>query len=407
MLMYEYTARNTKTGARIKAKVEAENEQSAAKLLHQQGLTPIDIRLEGSRELNVILKHFQRVKAKDRVLFSRQMSTLINAGLPLVQSLHSVLDQTESKPLKVVINQLITDVEGGAALSVAMAKHKDVFNQVFISLVAAGEASGTLDTALERIAIQQEKDADIIAKVRGAMVYPIIVLIVMLAVVTFMLVKVLPQVQMLYTAFPGANLPVETRVLLSTSHFVIKDWWIVILLLVAIIFALSRYARTVTGRRVYDTLKLRMPPVAALFRKMYMARFARTGSTLVAAGVPLLQVLTVTSDAVSNVLVQDSIKKASDKVKGGKSLSDSLQGDPNFLPLVPNMIHIGEESGSLEKMLAKCADYYEKEVDEAIKNISTIIEPIMMVLLGIMALIIVAAVLLPIYQLAGSGNIQF
>lgn len=138
-----------------------------------------------------------------------------------------------------------------------------------------------------------------------------------------------------------------------------------------------------------------------------MARFARTGSTLVAAGVPLLQVLTVTSDAVSNVLVQDSIRKAAEKVKGGKALSDSLRGDPNFLPLVPNMIHIGEESGSLEKMMSKCADYYEKEVDETVKNISTIIEPVMMVLLGIMALIIVAAVLLPIYQLAGSGNIQF
>ena len=150
-----------------------------------------------------------------------------------------------------------------------------------------------------------------------------------------------------------------------------------------------------------------MPPVGKLFQKLYMARFARTGSTLVSAGVPLLQVLNVTSDAVSNVLVQDSIKKAADKVKGGKALSDSLQGDPNFLSLVPNMIRIGEESGSLEKMLAKVADYYEKEVDSTIQAISTIIEPIMMVLLGVMALIIVAAVLLPIYQLAGSGNIQF
>jgi type IV pilus assembly protein PilC len=405
--MYEYVARNTKTGERVRAKVDAENEQKAAKLIRQQGLTPIDIRLEGSRQLSVVTKHFKRVRTKDRVLFSRQMSTLINAGLPLIQSLRSVVDQTESKTLKVVINQLVTDVEGGSALSVAMSKHKDVFNQVYISLVAAGEASGTLDTALERIAVQQEKDADIVSKIRGAMIYPIIVLIVMLLVVTFMLVKVLPQVQMLYSAFPGSTLPIETRLLLSTSRFVIKDWWIVIIIALVLIIATTRFGRTLSGKRLYDTIKLRMPPVGKLFQKLYMARFARTGSTLVSAGVPLLQVLNVTSDAVSNVLVQDSIKKAADKVKGGKALSDSLQGDPNFLSLVPNMIRIGEESGSLEKMLAKVADYYEKEVDSTIQAISTIIEPIMMVLLGVMALIIVAAVLLPIYQLAGSGNIQF
>jgi len=210
--------------------------------------------------------------------------------------------------------------------------------------VAAGEASGTLDTALERIAFQQEKDADIMSKVRGAMIYPLIVMIVMLAVVVFMLVKVLPQVQMLYTAFPGANLPIETRLLLSASHFVIKDWWVV-LVVAAVLFVFSiRFAKTAIGRRIYDTIKLRMPPTKTLFQKMYMSRFARTGSTLVSAGIPLLQVLSVTSDAVSNVLVQDSIKKAAEKVKGGKALSDSLQGDPNFLPLVPNMIRIGEES---------------------------------------------------------------
>jgi type IV pilus assembly protein PilC len=407
MLMFEYTARNPKTGERVKAQVNAENEQAAAKLVRQQGLVPLDIKLEGGNRLGGLSKYFNRISSKDRVLFSRQLSTLINAGLPLVQSLRSVVDQTQSKPLKVVINQLIADVEGGSALSAAMAKHKDVFNQVYISLMAAGEASGTLDTALERIAVQQEKDADIIGKIRSAMIYPIVVLLVMLAVVMFMLIKVLPQVQMLYTAFPGANLPIETRVLLDTSHFVVRYWWIVLLVVLALVIFGVRFARTATGRRLYDKAKLNTPSINILFKKMYMARFARTGSTLVAASVPLLQVLSVTGDAVSNVIIQGSIKRAADKVRGGKALSDSLQGDPNFLPLVPNMIRIGEESGSLEKMMAKCADYYEKEVDETISNISTIIEPVMMILLGIMALIIVAAVLLPIYQLAGSGNIQF
>lgn len=406
MLTFHYTARNAKTGERFHADVEAQSEQDAAKLIRQQGLTPIDIKLEGSSQFSGILGRFKRVRIKDRVLFSRQLSTLINAGLPIVQSLRSVNEQTQNKTLKVVINSLITDVEGGSALSAAMSKHPTVFNQIYISLVAAGETSGTLDMALERIAIQQEADADIISKVRGAMIYPIIVLLVMLAVVTFMLVKVLPQVQILYVSFPGANLPIETRLLLSLSHFVIKYWWLVLLILAALIFFGSRWARTLGGKRVVDKIKMRAWPVGPLFMKMYMARFARTGSTLVSAGVPLLQVLQITSEAVSNVYVQQSIEKAAEKVKGGKALSDALTNDPNFLSLVPNMIHIGEESGSLDKMLAKAADYYEKEVEDAIKNISTLLEPIMMVILGIMALIIVAAVLLPVYSLAGSGAVS-
>jgi type IV pilus assembly protein PilC len=406
MLTYHYTARNTKTGERFRADVEAQSEQEAAKLIREQGLTPIDIKLQGSSQLDGITSRFKRVRTKDRVLFSRQLSTLISAGLPLVQSLRSVSEQTESKTLRVVINGLITDVEGGATLSAAMAKHPDVFNKVYISLIAAGETSGTLDLALERIAVQQEKDADIASKIRGAMIYPIIVLLVMLAVVMFMLVKVLPQVQILYTSFPGANLPIETRLLLDASHFVIKDWWIVLVVVVLVVFFGSRWIRTLGGKRVVDKVKMRAWPTGPLFMKVYMARFARTGSTLVSAGVPLLQVLQITSEAVANLYVEQSINKAADKVKGGKALSDALTNDPNFLSLVPNMIRIGEESGSLDKMLAKAADYYEKEVDDAIKNISTLLEPIMMVILGIMALIIVAAVLLPVYSLAGSGAVS-
>ncbi|MGH7195200.1 MAG: type II secretion system F family protein [Candidatus Saccharimonadales bacterium] len=407
VLTYQYVARNPSTGARIKANVEAQSEQDAARVIKKEGLTPIEIKLTGSKLLNGPLKKLSRVRAKDRVLFARQLSTLINAGLPLAQSLRSVNDQTTSKPLKIVISDLTVQIEGGTALSVALASHPNVFDKVFISLVAAGETSGTLDTALERIAIQQEKDADILSKVRGALTYPAIVVLIMIAVVVFMLVKVLPQVKVLYKTFPGAKLPIETRALLGLSYFVIHYWWVVLIIVIVLGFLLKRYLSTKSGHRAFDTIKLRMPPLSNLFKKVYMARFARTGSTLVVAGVPLLQVLQITSDAVSNVLVEDSIKKAADKVKGGKALSDSLTNDPNFLPLVPNMLRIGEQSGSMEKMMAKTAEYYEKEVDSAIKNISTIIEPIMMVLLGIMALIIVAAVLLPVYSLAGSGNIRF
>jgi len=403
MLSFRYTARDPATGQYIKSNVEAENEQAAAKLIRKEGFVPIDISLSEKAVTGLRAKLLNRVKTKDKVLFSRQLSTLINAGLPLVQSLRSVNAQTVSKPLKVVINSVISDVEGGATLSVAMGRHPEVFNQVYVSLVAAGEVSGTLDKALERLAIQQEKDADLISKVRGAMIYPIIVLVVMLGVVLFMLVKVLPQVQVLYDGLPGAHLPLVTVILLAIANFVIHFWWALVIVIAFLAFFTTRWARTLGGKRLIDSLKMKAWPVGPLFTKMYMARFARTGTTLVASGVPLLQMLQITSNAINNVHIEESIHKAAEKVKGGKSLADSLQNDPNFLVLVPNMLRIGEQSGQLEEMLAKTAEYFEKEVDDTVKSISTIIEPVLMVILGVVAFAIVAAVLLPVYNLAGQS----
>lgn len=407
MLSFRYTARDPGTGQTVKADVQADNEQSAAALIRKEGLVPIDITLADKAVAGGLLgKITQRVKSKDKVLFSRQLATLINAGLPLVQSLRTVAQQTASKPLKVVINDVINDVEAGSTLAAAMAKHPKVFNQIYISLVSAGEASGTLDKALDRLAVQQEKDADLISKIRGAMIYPVIVVMVMIAVLGFMIVKVLPQVQTLYAGLPGANLPFITKLLLAISHFVINFWWVVIVVLILLAIFTTRWARTIAGRRIVDELKMKLPPFGPLFMKVYMARFARTGTTLVASGVPLIQMLQITGEAVNNVHVEASIKRASEKVKGGKALSESLRGDPNFLDLVPNMISIGEQSGSLEQMLGKTAEYYEKEVDDQVKSISTIIEPVLMVLLGIAAFTIVAAVLLPIYGLANQSFVQ-
>lgn len=404
MLTFDYTARDPASGQRVKATVEADSEQSAAKLIRSQGLVPTDIVVSKKGTSN-ILGRLNRVKAKDRVLFSRQLSTLLNAGLPLVQSLRNVNNQTESKPLKVIISRVIGDVESGSTLAKAMGRYPDVFNQVYISLIAAGEASGTLDKALERLADQQEKDADVVSKVRGAMIYPLIVLVVMAAVVIFMLVKVLPQVKTLYSETGGgAQLPFITQILLSVSSFVIHWWWLVIIVLVALTIFTNRWVQTLGGKTLIDRLKMRAWPVGPLFMKMYMARFCRTGTTLVASGVPLIQVLDITAKAVDNVHVQGSIEKATEKVKAGKSLGQALEGDRNFLELVPNMLRIGEQSGSLEQMLGKAADYYEKELDNEIKAIQTIIEPVMMILMGLVAFAIVAAVLLPIYNLASHVN---
>ena len=404
MLSYTYTARDPASGRKIEATVEADSEQSAAKLIRAEGLVPIEIAVSKAGGAFGVMGRFNHVKAKDKVLFSRQLSTLLNAGLPLVQSLRSVNNQTESKPLKIIVSRIIADVEAGSPLAKAMEKYPDVFNQVYISMIAAGEASGTLDKALERLADQQEKDADIVSKVRGAMIYPVIVLAVMVVVVVFMLVKVLPQVKVLYSETGGASLPLVTQVLLAVSDFVVGWWWALLIIMVIMVVFASRWARTLGGKRFIDKVKMRAWPVGPLFMKMYMARFARTGTTLVASGVPLIQMLGITARAVDNVYVEDSINKATEKVKAGKSLGQSLEGDPNFLELVPNMLKIGEQSGSMEQMMGKAAEYYEKELDNEIKAIQTIIEPVMMILMGVVAFTIVAAVLLPIYNLASHVN---
>ncbi len=399
MLTYKYVAHNAATGQKVHATVQADSERAAARLINEQGLSPLSITVEKSGEGG----RLSRIRTKDKILFARQLSTLINAGLPLVQSLRLVQKQASNPKMQAVLSEVIADVEAGQAFAKALQRHPSVFNDIFINLVAAGEVSGTLDASLERLANQQEKDAEIVGKIKGAMVYPLVVLFVMVAVVTFMLVTVLPQVKILYDGLPGASLPFVTVVLLAASSLIIKFWWVFLILIAFGVLYMSRWARTVAGKRVVDRLKMRTPPFGPLFMKVYMARFCRTGATLVASGVPLLQMLDITGKSIANVYVEDSIQRAIGLVKGGKSLADALEGDPNFLDLVPSMLRIGEQSGSVEQMLSRTADYYEKEVDQQIKTINTIIEPFLMIVLGVVALVIVAAVMLPIYSLAGKN----
>jgi type IV pilus assembly protein PilC len=394
---YTFTAKNASTGQKVTSTVQADNERAASKAIQDQGLSPLEIKLEKVGGFG------KKVKAKDRILFARQLSTLISAGLPLVQSLRTVQRQTTSKQMRIVVGDVIASVEAGKNFSDALAAHPRVFNSIFTSLVAAGEVSGTLDNSLERLAFQQEKDAEILSKIKGALVYPAVVVLVMIAVVSFMLVGVLPQVKVLYDGLPGASLPFITTALLWVSDLLVTYWWVVVILVVIAIIFGSRWARTLGGKRFIDKVKMKAPAFGSLFMKMYMARFARTGTTLVASGVPLLQMLEITGKSVNNIYIEESITKAISQVKGGKSLADALEGDPNFLELVPNMIRIGEQSGQVESMLEKTAEYYEKEVDQQIKTINTIIEPILMIVLGVIALVIVGAVLLPIYGLANQG----
>ncbi len=402
MLVYSYKARNNKTGEVVEAEVEAADESTAAKTLMDRDLAPIDIQLK-KEQTGALGRYRSRISTKQKVIFSRQLATMVNAGLPLVQSLNTVRGQTKNNALKDIINSVIADVEAGSNFSDALARHPRVFNNVYVSLVAAGEASGTLDTSLERLANQQEKDAAIVSKVRGALVYPALVILVLMGVVVFMMTTVLPQVETIYKGIPGAKLPFVTTILLSAANFILHFWWVLLLAIVVAGFLFVRWSRTDEGREALDTAKLKIWPLGPLYSKLYMARFARTAATLVASGVPMIKMLNTTAEAVDNVHVANSIRKATEEVKGGKALSDSLKGDPYFLELVPDMIHIGEQSGALQDMLSKVADYYENEVDEQIKAISTTIEPVLMIVVGIVALLIVAAVLLPIYSLAGKN----
>lgn len=401
MLTFVYTARDQATNKKVSSTVQAESQGEAAKLLMSHNLIPLDIKVE--EEGGALLGFLKnRVGTKDKVIFTRQLATLINAGLPLTKSLHTVQEQTQNKHLKRIAQDIISRVEGGSTLADAFSRHPKEFNELFISLVSAGEVSGTLDASLERVANQQEKDAEILAKIKGAMMYPIIVLVVMLGVVTFMMLTLLPQVEMLYSD-TNQSLPFITQVLLNIVNTLKKFWYVVPIIIGFAVFFSSRWARSGPGKQVIDRLKMRAPLIGPLFMKMYMARFARTGATLVSSGVPLLKVLEIAAGAVNNVHIAKSILAAAEKVKGGKSLAQTLEGDPNFLELVPNMLSIGEQSGATEKMMMKTADYYEKEVDDQIKSISTIIEPLMMVIMGVVALGIVAAVLLPVYTISGDS----
>lgn len=403
MLTFDYTARDTTTNKVIKSTVQAESERSAAKLLMAQGIVPLEI-IEQTKKGNIVSQFTNRISAKDRIIFTRQLATLINAGLPLAQSLRTLSDQTQNKRLVAIINDIIVSIEGGSALSVAFGRHPDVFNDVYLALIAAGEVSGTLDEALEHIANQQEKDAELLSKVRGALVYPIIVLVVIIGVVAFMLFTVMPQIQRLYHDL-HKDLPLVTAVLVGASQFAISFWWLLLLIAATLIYFLKRYIDTDAGRAAFDTFKINMPLFGPMFRKLYMARFTRTGQTLMATGVPMLEMLRIAARSVNNVPVARAIMRAADKVKGGKALSAALKNEQVILSLVPQMISIGEQSGGIDKMMGKAATYFENELDTTVRSISTAIEPVLMVVLALIAGLMVMAILLPVYGLIGNLGI--
>jgi len=403
MKRYHYVAKDLATGKKTQGEAQADSVNDAVKLLVKQGFTPLDIK-EQDENSSFFSSISGRIRAKDKIVFSRQLATLLGAGLPLSQSLHTVAQQTENAKLRKVVEEIITDIEGGKSLHDSFAKHPTVFSKVFLALVEAGEASGTLDDALKRIAAQQEKDAEVVGKIRGAMVYPMIVLVVIGLVIVFMMLTVVPQVEQLYEDL-HKPLPLLTKVMVDGASFMRSYWYVVVLVLLASGYFFWQWLKTEAGIKFKDGFKLNVPLFGILFRKLYMARFARTGQTLLKVGVPMLDMLRITGEAVNNTILESAITRASDKVKSGKPLSKSIEGEDYFMILVPQMINIGEQSGKVDEMLGKVAQVYEDELDEQIRTISTLIEPVLMVVLAIVAGGMVGAILFPIYSMIGGVKI--
>lgn len=394
MQVYNYVAK-TKEGDIQKGDVEAENESAASKVLVSKDLAPITISKEGKSGFEFLNK----VSLKDKVIITRQLATMINAGLPLSQSIKTLEDQVKKVGVIKMLESISSEIEGGSTLSAAFSKFPKVFSAIDITLIAAGETSGNLDKALSKLANQLESQQNLLRKVRGAMIYPIFLVVIVVIVVIALLTYVMPQMEALYGSF-NAKLPLLTRMLIAVSHALTKYAPIFLAITVGIIIFIRFYIKKPSGRKIWDTMKINTWGLRQLLIKVYMARFASTLASLVGSGVPLLEGLGITSKAIGNVVYHDILVDAADKVKSGIPLSEPLKGNPLFPAVVPQMIAVGEKTGELDKMLENLATYFEDEVEVLVKNLSNLIEPIMIVVIGGLIGVIMLGIMLPIYSLS-------
>jgi type II secretory pathway component PulF len=336
------------------------------------------------------------------VVFTRQLATLIKAGLTISQALHSTVSQISNKKLQAIIFRLNKAVDGGTQLSDALAEYPDSFDKIYISMVQSGEASGKLEESLLRLANQLEKEADIQSKIRGALIYPAVVMVVILLVMGYMMSSVVPQIAELYKSF-NKELPLLTQIITSASDIITRFWFAIIPALAGLVYGIYKYMKSPPGRRFMDRMKLTMPPTNQLFLKMYMGRFARTLGSLTSSGIQILESLQLVGESMNNTLLLNEITVVAQEVKSGHAMSTSLERTEYFLPLVGQMVKVGEDSGTMGEMLDRLASFYENEVDQQVKNISTLIEPILIVFMGIMVIIIILGILYPVYTLVGGG----
>jgi type IV pilus assembly protein PilC len=395
---FTYKAR-TRQGEILHDQVEGTDTVSVASTLRQQGLLVIDVREQGVAQRD-LLEPFKTVKLGDLVVFTRQFATMINAGLPIVRALYVLSEQTKNKKLKDTVDAVRKDVEAGLALSEALDKHPKVFSRLYIEMVRAGEIGGILDGVLLRIADQLENDQELRRKVKSAMTYPTIVLILAILAASFMLIFIVPIFARMFEDL-GGTLPLPTRVAMGLSGILTSIFGVLVYAgMGAAVFGFLRWKKTEPGRKVWGRVSLRLPAkIGDVIQKVALARFARTLGTLSAAGVPILQALEITATSSGNWVVENALLKSRDAIREGIPIYKPLEGEPVFPPMVTRMIAVGEETGDVDGMLTKIAEFYESEVDATVKALTSIIEPLMIVVVGGIVGGIIIAMYLPMFKI--------
>ncbi len=409
MANFSYTAVSTADKV-VTGKIEGSDRDAVFKHLREQDLRPLSIKeiaAESTKEFSLgNLIGANKVKSDHIVIFTRELSAMVSAGVPLLRSLTSLAEHAESPALKKILGSVIKDVEGGAALGDALDKFPDTFNTVYVNMVRAGEAAGILDEILKRLATQQEKSATMRKKIKSAMTYPMVLVFITIVAFFGLMLFVIPQIGKIIQDLggPDAQLPIITQVMLGISSFLTKFWFVLIPANIGLVYGILRYIKTKSGKRQFHLLLINMPGIKTIVRKVAVARFARTFSALIGAGVAVLEALEVTAHAVGNVVYEKTLLDAAEAVKNGTTLSSVIEKSNLFPAIVAQMLSVGEETGQTDVVLVKVADFYEEEVDVAIDGLSSIIEPVMIVFMGGMVGLIAASVMSPIANL--SQNIK-
>ncbi|MBX6762229.1 MAG: type II secretion system F family protein [Rubrobacteraceae bacterium] len=398
MATYTYKARSRR-GEILQDEIEGESTVAVAAELRQRGLFVIDIKEQGMAQRD-ILAPFKRVKLADVVVFTRQFATMIGAGMPVVRALYVSEEQTDNKKLKEAISRVRRDVEAGLALSEALARHPDIFSRLYVEMVKAGEVGGVLDEILLRVAAQLEKDQELRRKVKSAMTYPIVVLVLAVLAASFMLIFIVPIFAKMFKDL-GGTLPLPTRIAMALSNILTSPFGILLYVaLAAAVYGFLRWKDTERGRRVWGRVVLRIPArIGDIVQKVALARFARNLSALSAAGVPILQALEITATSSGNWVIERALLASRDSIRQGIPIYKPLEAEPVFPPMVTRMIAVGEETGDLDGMLVKIAEFYESEVEAAVKALTSIIEPLMIVVVGGIVGGIIIAMYLPMFEI--------
>lgn len=403
MPTFIYRAVDTR-GKIIKGKVDSLNQQQAYQMLKEQGIGVINIKpLTQSVFTREIAFLEPKVKSDNFVVFCRQFATLIQAGIGVADALHVLVQQTEDKTLKKALQQVYNDVRSGTQLSIAFQKLPKIFSTLFINMVRAGEASGNLDEVLEKLASFIEKEHNTSSKIKSALVYPVTVLIIAFFATFILMWKVVPQFVNTFVNM-GIELPFTTRMVMGISDFVAEYWYIVLMLPILLFILFQMWGRTTRGRYMIDYAKLKTPVMGKLLQKSAMARFSRTFSSLFAAGVPILQILDIVAKVVDNRVLVNSLEKAKENVRRGQSLATHLKANWAFPPMVTHMISIGEQTGALDSVLIKIADFYEEDVEQMSDRLKSLLEPFMILILTVIVGVIVLAILQPSFSIYGNIN---